>query len=180
MAVKEDFFPGPQTPPSWNLFQAWLHYGDFPAITAQYNLTSNQLWICVQVHTHWTTSVCNLAFHEQLLTWKNPLLMPSISNCMTYRMGTCSCRVGIQSDFFWWKHFYFPQSMLVEGRFNIPDIKLGTWLCVYVCVLVTQLCLTLCDPMNCSLPSSSAYGDSPGENTGVGCHFLLQGILAQA
>ena len=25
-------------------------------------------------------------------------------------------------------------------------------------MLVTQLCLTLCDPMDCSLPDSSAYG----------------------
>ena len=29
----------------------------------------------------------------------------------------------------------------------------------------------------CSLPGSSVYGDSPGENTGVGCHALLEGIF---
>ena len=34
---------------------------------------------------------------------------------------------------------------------------------------------TLCKPVDCSLPGSSVYGDSPGKNTGVGCHFLLQG-----
>ena len=38
-----------------------------------------------------------------------------------------------------------------------------------------QSCLTLCDPMDCSLPGSSVHGDSPGKNTGVGCHALLQG-----
>ena len=27
-----------------------------------------------------------------------------------------------------------------------------------MCVLVTQLCLTLCDPMDCSLPGSSVHG----------------------
>ena len=43
-----------------------------------------------------------------------------------------------------------------------------------VCVLAAQLCPSLCDPMNCSLPGSSVHGDSPGKNTGVGCHFLLQ------
>ena len=42
--------------------------------------------------------------------------------------------------------------------------------------LVTQSCPTLCDPMNCSLPGSSVHGDSPGKNTGVGCHALLQGV----
>ena len=34
-----------------------------------------------------------------------------------------------------------------------------------------------CNPMDCSPPSSSVHGDSPGENTGVGCHFFLQGIF---
>ena len=43
--------------------------------------------------------------------------------------------------------------------------------------LVAWLCLTLCDPMNCSLPGSSVHRDSPGKNTGVGCHALLQGIF---
>ena len=38
-------------------------------------------------------------------------------------------------------------------------------------VLVAQ-CLTLCDPMDCSL----CPWNSPGENTGVGCHSLLQGM----
>ena len=31
--------------------------------------------------------------------------------------------------------------------------------------------------MNCSPPASSVHGDSPGKNTGVGCHLLLQGII---
>ena len=40
-----------------------------------------------------------------------------------------------------------------------------------------QLCLTLYDPMDCSLPGSSVCGDFPGKNTGVGCHAFLQGIF---
>ena len=43
--------------------------------------------------------------------------------------------------------------------------------------LVTKLRPTLCDPMHCSLPGSSVHGIFPGKNTGVGCHFLLQGNL---
>ena len=43
----------------------------------------------------------------------------------------------------------------------------------YVCVHA-QSCPTLCDLMDCS---SSVHGDSPGKNTGVGCHFFLQGIF---
>ena len=37
-----------------------------------------------------------------------------------------------------------------------------------------QSCPTLCDPKNGSPPGSPVPGDSPGKNTGVGCHFLLQ------
>ena len=43
--------------------------------------------------------------------------------------------------------------------------------------LRAQLYLTPCDPMDYSTPGSSIHGDSPGKNTGVGCHALLQGIL---
>ena len=48
--------------------------------------------------------------------------------------------------------------------------------CSVLC-LVAQSCPTLCDTMNCSPPGSSAHGDSPGKNTGVGCHGLFQEIL---
>ena len=44
-------------------------------------------------------------------------------------------------------------------------------------VLVAQLCLTLYDPSDCSPLGFSIHGDSPGKNTGVGCHALLQGIF---
>ena len=36
---------------------------------------------------------------------------------------------------------------------------------------------TLCNPMDCSPPHSSVHGNSPGKNTGVGCHALLKGIF---
>ena len=37
-----------------------------------------------------------------------------------------------------------------------------------------QLCPTLCDPTDGSPLGSPCPWDSPGKNTGVGCHFLLQ------
>ena len=40
------------------------------------------------------------------------------------------------------------------------------------CYLVTKSCPTLWDPARLFCP-----WDSPGRNTGVGCHFLLQGIF---
>ena len=41
-------------------------------------------------------------------------------------------------------------------------------------VLVTQSCPTLCDPMDWPARLLCPR-DSPGKNTGVGCHSLLQG-----
>ena len=50
-------------------------------------------------------------------------------------------------------------------------------LCCAILRLVAQSCPTLCNPMDCSPPGSSVHEDSPGKNTGVGCHTLLQGIF---
>ena len=41
--------------------------------------------------------------------------------------------------------------------------------------LVAHSCPTLCDPVNCSPPGSSVHRDSPGTNTGVGCHVFSRG-----
>ena len=46
-----------------------------------------------------------------------------------------------------------------------------------ICVLVAQLCLTLCDRTDCSLPRLLCPWKSPGKNTGMGCHTLLQRIF---
>ena len=45
--------------------------------------------------------------------------------------------------------------------------------------MCAQFCCaqTLCNPMDCSPPGSSVHGASPGKNTGVDCHALLQGIF---
>ena len=60
--------------------------------------------------------------------------------------------------------------MSIQGTDNCVHLKKS------VKVLVTQSCLTLCDPMDCS-PQAPRPWESLGKNTGVGCHFLLQGIF---
>ena len=47
----------------------------------------------------------------------------------------------------------------------------------FVCCacLVTQSCLTFCNPMDGNLAGYSVHGDSPGKNTGVGCCAFPQG-----
>ena len=50
--------------------------------------------------------------------------------------------------------------------------------CAYICTcLVVQSCPTLWNPMDCNPPGSSVHADSPGKNTGVGCHAFLQGTF---
>ena len=67
-------------------------------------------------------------------------------------------------------------SVLLRGGILVGDCFSLPLLCC--CCLVAKLCLTLCDPVNSSSPpGSSVHGDSPGKNTGVGCHVLLQGIF---
>ena len=48
---------------------------------------------------------------------------------------------------------------------------------VVCCGSVCSIMSNSCDPMDCSLPRSSVHGIFPGKNTGVGCHFLLQGTF---
>ena len=43
-----------------------------------------------------------------------------------------------------------------------------------------QSCPTLCDPIDGSPPASPHPWDSPGKNTGVCCHFLLQGMKVKS
>ena len=64
-----------------------------------------------------------------------------------------------------------------------PSIHLSIYVCRYLsisvlcCATSFQLCPTLCDPIDCSPPGSFVHGDSPGQNTGVGSHSLLQEIF---
>ena len=57
---------------------------------------------------------------------------------------------------------------------TVPGLLL--WLYTMLC-LVAQSYPSPCDPMEYSPPGSSVHGDSPGKNTGGGCHALLQEIF---
>ena len=52
------------------------------------------------------------------------------------------------------------------------DSTLVSMICMH-----TQSCLTLCNPMDCSLPGSSFPWNFSDKNTAVGCLFLLQEIF---
>ena len=46
-----------------------------------------------------------------------------------------------------------------------------------MCVLGARPCPTVCHPVDHSPPGSPVHGDSPGKNTGAGCHALLEGVF---
>ena len=48
-----------------------------------------------------------------------------------------------------------------------------SWAAAAAAAASLQLCPTLCDPTDGGPPGSRPW-DSPGKNTGMGCHFLLQ------
>ena len=58
----------------------------------------------------------------------------------------------------------------IDKRLNLSD---HSW-CVCCCFVVVS---DSCDPMDCSPTRLLCPWDFPDKNTGVGCHFLLQGIF---
>ena len=65
--------------------------------------------------------------------------------------------------------------LIVSSILGTNGKKWTNSITVNLCVcLVSQLCLTLCNPMHCSPPGSSVHGEP--KNTGVGSLCLLQGI----
>ena len=59
----------------------------------------------------------------------------------------------------------------------LPDPGIEPESLVLCCAKSFQSRPTLCDNMDCSPPASSVPWDSPGQNTGVGCHFLLHRVF---
>ena len=73
------------------------------------------------------------------------------------------------------------KALEIQGETVLPRTKLSPKdnnnLSVHMCACsVAQSCPTLCTPMDCSLPGSPVYEIFPSKNTGVGSHFLFQGI----
>ena len=73
------------------------------------------------------------------------------------------------------EHLALNIKLVKVSGFSCQAYKECVCVCVCVCVLVTQLCATLCNPMDCSLLLCTR--DSPGKNAGVGSHSLLQRIF---
>jgi len=80
-----------------------------------------------------------------------------------------------------WVGCNLPNSLLIKFSencflFYFILLKYSWFICIHAKSLQSHP--TLCDPMDCMQPTRLLCPwDTPGKNTGVGCHFLLQGIF---
>src|SRR5574337_1106234 len=83
------------------------------------------------------------------------------------RLSLTRANVGVLFDFWSTEKTLWTHAMLLQLL----------WLLLNSFPTILLIYHNSCDPMNCSHPGSSVHGDSPGRNTRVGCHALLQGIF---
>ena len=105
----------------------------------------------------------------------------ALTYCLDPETASSSSSLVHETDY-----FTFPDLTSILGLFTLPIAYFlilpiisqhqGLLYILDVKVLVAQFCLTVCDPMDCS-PLDSCPWNSPGKNTGMGCHSLLQGIF---
>ena len=139
--------------------------------------------------------------------WRNRMGKCDFYICYCWCSGKesdCQCRRRKRHSFYPsvrkipWSSKWQPSSVFLLGNFRGDRSLVGScpwgqkesevteWLsthththcslcaCVLPCFSGARL---FADPMDCSPPGSSLHGDSPGKNTGEGCHALLPGIF---
>ena len=96
--------------------------------------------------------------------------------CMFYSVKMDMASIQFEELTILWAKKKMSQIKVYSFSFKNMAIKsLKVWVCVCECVCsAVHSCPALCDPTGCS-PSDYVWA-SPGKNTGVSCHLLLQGI----
>ena len=126
-----------------------------------------------------------MATHSSTLTWK---ILWTEKPCRLQSTGS----QRVRHDWAISLHFTFISILPKFIPFSLDNIAIIQHLCYswfygyigliftvrfpsyLVCMLVTQSCLTLCDPIGLQPTRLLCPWNSPGKNIGVGCHFLLQ------
>ena len=140
------------------------------------NISAHVLFLAQNMH-HDCDSRSSLLSNRSL-----SILTPSSLSCplhlcliSTSRVARICSWCGLQIIIF----FFMSIRKVIHFREKKPDSYCNKFTFVVCAVLrlVTQSNRTLCDPMDYSPAGSSVHGNSPGKNTWVGCHALLQGTL---
>ena len=116
------------------------------------------------------------------MKWKSlgkSFTISSLFKCffVLYHLSTYIC-VHVHVQIYLYIAFYV---QLCSSYYYLHTVRVRRCVCVCVCVCMCSQLLSpiwlSCNTVDWSLPGSSAHGDFPGKNTGVGFHFLLQGIF---
>ena len=90
-------------------------------------------------------------------------------------LDLCDCSEETVMNYLW----PVMSNMVFIGSINYANRKPFSLVCIAALSNVyaksPHWCPTLNDPKDCSPPGLLCPWDSPGKNTGVGCHHLLQG-----
>ena len=116
-----------------------------------------------------------MSMHPSILLWEIPRTaepgrLQSMESQRVRHYWACT---HTQSINIWWNLI----NDMSSAVFSVECTGICNLLCHMLC-LVTQLCPTLCHLMDSSLLGSSVHRDSPGKNSRVNCHALLQGIFS--
>ena len=83
--------------------------------------------------------------------------------------------LGVFGDHWYWvSNSQLVLGFLRENHRTFQEVRTSFMSSAASAAKLLQLCLTLCDPIDWQPTRLPHPWDSPGKNTGVGCHFLLQ------
>ena len=152
-----------------------LHF-DLPTLKTPACLETFDGHVMKLPHSHnEVLCVCSVSRHVQLLVtlWTVALPGSSVHGILQARMLE---RISLPSS----RGSSQPRDQTwvfgIAGRFCTPEPP-GKPCNGVKWSKVAQLCPTLCDPVDCKPRLLRPWG-SPSKNTGVGYHFLLQGIFS--
>ena len=128
---------------------------------------------------HWRASPCRVGFPAQpsALTRRCWIIIKDYFNShllsisMQKELWMWFCLPSVLHKLHLWAETVFPDvlhslmqmtvlwlKLMLEFTYIYGNVDLMWSLILHVCVWVTQLCPTLCNPINCSLPGSSVHG----------------------
>ena len=113
------------------------------------------------IHITFFAYVCCYLITKPLQSW------PTLCDTMDCNLSGSSVHGTLQATILEW--VAIPP---LQGIFPTQRLNLDLLYCRQI-----LYCLTLCDPMDGSLPGFSVHGILQAKNTGVGCHALLQRIF---
>ena len=106
---------------------------------------------------HWFFMILEITFINFLHVWlSRKMRLAPITNLITSQKKNFD---SFLNDYVWYTSNYMLTQVWMLLNCNLLFSVSWLMVCVCVCVcLVSQSCLTLCDPMDCSLPGSLIHG----------------------